>query len=65
MSSEPIVKGVWGPKIDARTVLATPLKVLCPEVYEGKFGVFHRGAVAPFGRNKGKRRRRERFGPLG
>ena len=25
----------------------------------------HRGVVAPFGRNKGKRRRRERFGPLG
>jgi hypothetical protein len=32
-----------GPKTDARMVLAVPLNVLCPDVYEGKFGVFQRG----------------------
>jgi hypothetical protein len=32
MSSEPLVKWVFGPKIEARIVLAVPLKVLCPEV---------------------------------
>ena len=43
MSSELIVNAVFGPKTDARMVLAAPLKVLCPEAYEGKFGVFQRG----------------------
>src|SRR5437868_812471 len=43
MSSEPIVKCTFGPNSEVMIAAVVPLKVACPEVYDGKPGVCQSG----------------------
>jgi hypothetical protein len=42
--TEPLLKLKLAPKALVKTADAAPLKVLCPEMYSGKGGVFNKGS---------------------